>query len=61
MTTAQITSERIDDIPLLLQWLLDMHIDQLIDAVLKSPHGNRQGLKLWSTGRGLRGLHLDRM
>ena len=44
MTTAQITSERIDDLPLLLQWLLDMHIDQIIDAVLKSPHGNRQGL-----------------
>ena len=44
MATAQITSERIDDIPLLLQWLLDMHIDQIIDAVLKSPHGNRQGL-----------------
>jgi transposase len=44
MATAQITSERIDDVPLLLQWLLDMHIDQIIDAVLKSPHGNRQGL-----------------
>ena len=44
MTTAWITSERIDDLPLLLRWLLDMHIDQLIDAVLKSPHGNRQGL-----------------
>jgi hypothetical protein len=35
MTTAHIISERIDDIPLLLQWLLDMHIDQIIDAVLK--------------------------
>ncbi|MCX6028996.1 MAG: transposase [Chloroflexi bacterium] len=44
MTTAQITSERIDDLPLLLQWLFNMHIDQIIDAVLKSPHGNRQGL-----------------
>ena len=44
MTTARITSERIDDIPLLLRWLLDMQIDQIIDAVLKSPHGNRQGL-----------------
>ena len=44
MTTARITSERVDDIPLLLRWLLDMHIDQIIDAVLKSPHGNRQGL-----------------
>lgn len=44
MTTAQITSERIDDLPLLLQWLLNMHIDQIIDAVVKTPHGNRQGL-----------------
>jgi len=44
MTTAQITSERIDDLPLLLQWLLNMHIDQIIDAVVKPPHGNRQGL-----------------
>lgn len=44
MATAQITSERIDDVPLLLRWLVDMHIDQIIDAVLKSPHGNRQGL-----------------
>ena len=44
MTTAQITSERIDDIPLLMRWLLDMHIDQIIDAVLGTPHGNRQGL-----------------
>jgi len=44
MTTAQITSERIDDIPLLIRWLLDMHLDQIIDAVLGTPHGNRQGL-----------------
>jgi hypothetical protein len=44
MATAQITSERIDDIPLLIQWLLNMHIDSIIDAVVKSPHGNRQGL-----------------
>jgi transposase len=44
MTTAQITSERIDDLPLLLQWLLAMHIAQILDAVLKAPHGNRQGL-----------------
>jgi len=44
MATAQITSERIDDIPLLIQWLLDMHIDKIIDAVVKPPHGNRQGL-----------------
>lgn len=44
MTTARIDSERIDDIPLLMQWLLDMHIDQIVDNVLAAPHGNRQGL-----------------
>jgi transposase len=44
MATAQITSERIDDIPLLIQWLLGMHIDKIIDAVVKPPHGKRQGL-----------------
>jgi transposase len=44
MATAQIASERIDDIPLLMRWLLDMHIDQIIDRVLGTPHGNRQGL-----------------
>lgn len=44
MTTPQITSERIDDIPLLIHWLLEMHVDQIIDGVLGPPHGNRQGL-----------------
>jgi transposase len=44
MTTARINSERIDDIPLLMRWLLDMHIDQIVDNVLATPHGNRQGL-----------------
>ena len=44
MATAQIASERIDDLPLLIQWLLNMHIATIIDAVVKSPHGNRQGL-----------------
>ncbi len=44
MANGTITSERIDDIPLLVQRLLDMHIDKIIDAVVKRPHGNRQGL-----------------
>jgi len=44
MMTARIDSERIDDIPLLMRWLLDMHIDQIVDNVLGTPHGNRQGL-----------------
>ncbi len=44
MTRLTITSERIDDVPLLVYWLLQMHIDRIIDAVLGPPHGNRQGL-----------------
>ena len=44
MTTSTITSERIDDIPLLLHWLRAMQVDTIIDAALDPPHGNRQGL-----------------
>jgi len=44
MFSLTITSERIDDIPLLIHWLLKMHIDKIIDAVVGPPHGNRQGL-----------------
>ena len=44
MATAIITSERIDDLPLLVHWLLDMHVDTIIDAACGAPHGNRQGL-----------------
>src|SRR2546430_17043954 len=44
MPTSTITSERIDDIPLLRHWLRAMQVDTIIDAVLDPPHGNRQGL-----------------
>jgi transposase len=44
MATGRITSERIDDIPLLMHWMLEMHIDRIIDAAIGTPHGNRQGL-----------------
>jgi len=45
MTCRSVTSdERIDDVPLLMYWLLKMHIDKIIDAVLGPPHGNWQGL-----------------
>jgi transposase len=44
MTTGTISSERIDDIPLLMSWLLEMQIDRIIDAAIGAPHGNRQGL-----------------
>ncbi|MFQ6033803.1 MAG: hypothetical protein ACE5KR_02950 [Candidatus Bipolaricaulia bacterium] len=38
------TSERVDDLPLIVYWLLKMQVAQIIDAVLPKPHGNRQGL-----------------
>jgi len=44
MPTVTIDSERIDDIPLLMHWMLEMHIDRIIDAAIGIPHGNRQGL-----------------
>ncbi|MBK8797506.1 MAG: IS1634 family transposase [Anaerolineales bacterium] len=44
MTTVTIDSERIDDVPLLMHWMLEMHIDRIIDAAIGAPHGNRQGL-----------------
>ena len=37
-------SERVDDIPLIIHWLEQMQIKQLIDQELPPPHGNRQGL-----------------
>lgn len=36
--------ERVDEIPLLIYWLLKMQVDVIIDRVLPPPHGNRQGL-----------------
>jgi len=44
MGTGTIDSERIDDIPLLMHWMLEMQIDRIINAAIGTPHGNRQGL-----------------
>lgn len=44
MSHPTITSERIDDVPVLIHWLLEMHIDKIIDELLGPTHGNRQGL-----------------
>jgi transposase len=38
------TSERIDNLPLLIYWLKRMHVDESIDHVLGRPHGNWEGL-----------------
>lgn len=40
----QTTSERVDDLPLIIYWLEQMGIERLIDQELPRPHGNRQGL-----------------
>lgn len=44
MPTVTIDSERIDDVPLLMHWMLEVHIDRIIDSAIGAPHGNRQGL-----------------
>lgn len=38
------TSERIDELPLLIHWLKQMRVDVIIDKVLGPAHGNWQGL-----------------
>jgi transposase len=40
----QTESERVDDLPLIIHWLKQMQIEELIDQELPAPHGNRQGL-----------------
>ena len=41
---ALISSERIDDIPVIVEWLKQMEIAKWIDQKLTKPHGNYQGL-----------------
>lgn len=38
------TSERVDDLPVIVHWLSQMQIQFLLDQKLPTPHGNRQGL-----------------
>lgn len=40
----EISSERIDDIPLIVEWLFQMEIAKCIDQKLTPPHGNHKGL-----------------
>ena len=44
MDPHQTTSERIDNLPLLIYWLKQMQVDVIIDRVLGPPHGNWEGL-----------------
>lgn len=38
------TSERLDELPVLVYWLKQMRVDVIIDSVLGPPHGNWDGL-----------------
>jgi transposase len=38
------TSERVDDLPLILHWLREMRVRELIDQFVPAGHKNRQGL-----------------
>lgn len=40
----EIGSERLDDIPVIVEWLHQMEIAKWIDKKLQPPHGNHQGL-----------------
>lgn len=40
----EISSERIDDIPVIVEWLKRMEIAKWIDQKLRKPHGNYQGM-----------------
>ena len=39
-----ISSERVDDIPVIVEWLRQMELGKWIDQKLSQPHGNHQGL-----------------
>jgi len=44
MDQPRTTSERIDDLPVLIYWLKRMQVDVIIDHVVGPPHGNWDGL-----------------
>ncbi|WP_207714087.1 DUF4277 domain-containing protein [Scytonema sp. UIC 10036] len=46
----EITSERIDDIPVIVEWLKQMEIAKCIDQKLSEPHGNHKGLSYGQLG-----------
>jgi len=44
MSETVVSHEPVDDVPVVIAWLLNMQVDTLVDAVLPPPHGNWQGL-----------------
>jgi transposase len=44
VSIAQTTSERVDDLPLILHWLKEMQVAEILDRMLPRVHKNRVGL-----------------
>ena len=44
LSIAQTTSERVDDLPLILHWLKEMQVAEILDRMLPKEHKNRVGL-----------------
>jgi hypothetical protein len=44
MSQPHTTVERTDDIPLIIHWLLQLKLPEVLDDALPLAHGNRQGL-----------------
>jgi transposase len=44
MSETVISHEPVDDVPVIIAWLLNMQVDTQVDASLPPPHGNWQGL-----------------
>lgn len=40
----EISSERVDDIPVIVEWLKQMEVAKWIDQKLSQPHGNHRGM-----------------
>lgn len=54
----KINSERIDDIPLIVEWLKRIEIAKHIDQKMKKPHGNHQGMSYGQLSVLLLGLQV---
>jgi len=40
----EVSSERVDDLPVIVEWLKQMEIAKGIDQKLSQPHGSHQGM-----------------
>ncbi len=50
VSIAQTASERMDDLPLILHWLKEMQVAEILDRMLPKGHKNRVGLSYGQLG-----------